>query len=66
MKHIPMLLKAGVPQSEVEAICERTKKVFQDEQVRDFLDTIEGFAPVDADGKADLWEECEAERILLK
>lgn len=64
--YIPELLRAGVPQQNVEVILGRTKRMLEDDRVRDMLGAIGEFAPVRADGKADLRKHYEAVELFLK
>lgn len=64
--HVPDLLTTGLKRQGAEVIFVRTKKMLEDDRVRDHLSSIEGFAPIHADGKADLTECSRAVSVFLK
>lgn len=66
MEHIPELLRAGVPEVAGDVIYERTKRMLEDDRVREMLGGIDGFAPVASDGRADLSKYDEAVCVFLK
>lgn len=66
MEHISELLEAGIRREGAEELFSRTKKMLEDNEIRKIFGGIEGFAPTDDGGRADLTKYLEGVLGFLK